>query len=141
MKMISSTRMTSMNGVTLISCVSPKSSSSLTSVKVTPMARFLPLLRSPAHQARVHAVGIARQLPARHAGRAADELQITPGYAREVIVDHDRRDGGKKADRGRQQGFGDAGRDHGEIGGLCLGDADEAVHDAPDRSEQADEGR
>jgi hypothetical protein len=37
--------------------------------------------------------------------------------------------------RGRQQGFGDAGRYDREVGGLRLRDADEAVHDAPNRAE------
>jgi len=36
---------------------------------------------------------------------------------------------------------GDAGRDHRQIGGLRLRDADEAVHDAPDGAEQPDERR
>ena len=43
--------------------------------------------------------------------------------------------------RGRQQRLGDAGRHHRQIGGVRLRDADEAVHDAPHRAEQADERR
>jgi len=35
----------------------------------------------------------------------------------------------------------DARGDHGQVRRLRPGDTDEAVHDAPDRSEQADEGR
>src|SRR5262249_38316452 len=128
MKMMSSTRMTSMKGVTLISWVSPKSSSSSTSVKMTPIA----LLRRAPHRARRDAVEVARQLTAGEAGGAVDQLQIAFGDAREVVVDDDRRNGGEQPDRRRQQRFGDAGRDHREVGGLRLRDADEAVHDAPD---------
>ena len=58
-----------------------------------------------------------------------------------MIVDHDRRDRRDEAERGRQQRFGDAGRDHREIGGMRLGNADEGIHDAPHRAEQADERR
>ena len=63
------------------------------------------------------------------------------GRARQHVVDHDRGDGGDEPERGREQRLGDPRRHHGEIGGVRLGDADEAVHDAPDRAEQADEGR
>ena len=87
------------------------------------------------------AIEIARQQPPRGARRAADQFEIAFGDAREVIVDDDGRDRGDQADRGREQRFGDAGRDHGEIGGLRFRDADKAVHDAPDRAEQSDEGR
>src|SRR5262249_29898596 len=48
--------------------------------------------------------------------------------------------GGRKPECGRQQRFGDAWRDDREVGGMRLRDADEAVHDAPDGTEQADEG-
>src|SRR5262249_20259081 len=49
--------------------------------------------------------------------------------------------GGRQSQRGREQGLGDARRHHREIGGMRFRDADEAVHDAPDRPEQADERR
>src|SRR6516164_7379499 len=39
-----------------------------------------------------------------------------------------------------QQLLGDAWRNHREVGGMRFRDADEAVHDAPDGAEQADEG-
>ena len=58
-----------------------------------------------------------------------------------MIVDHHRRDRRDEAERGRQQRLGNAGRDHGEIGRVRLGDADEGIHDAPHRAEQADERR
>ena len=58
-----------------------------------------------------------------------------------MVVDHHRRNGGDEPERGGQQRFGNAGRDHCEIGGLLFGNTDEAVHDAPNGAEQADKGR
>src|SRR6516225_4227951 len=57
-----------------------------------------------------------------------------------LIVDDDRWNGGKEADGGCEQRLGDARGDDSKVGGLRLGDADEAVHDAPDGAEQADKG-
>jgi SAM-dependent methyltransferase len=62
------------------------------------------------------------------------------GRASQYVVDHHCRDGGDQAKCRCQQGFGDAGCDHREIGGVRFGNADEAVHDAPHRAEQPDEG-
>ena len=137
MKMMSSTSMTSMNGVTLISCSSEPSSSS-------PLSRRAAMAHSAAlaqPDAALAAVEIARD-EAQHLGRGvAHQRPIAGDRACELIVDDDRGDGGEQADGGGQQRLGDAGRDHGEVGGLRLGDADEAVHDAPHRAEQADERR
>src|SRR4051794_23702007 len=115
MKMMSSTSMTSMNGVTLISCVSPNSSSSR-SLSEAPMA----LLRGARKHAAVLAIEIARQQTADRAGGAADEFEIAPRAAREVIVEDHRRDRRHQSDRGREQRFGDAGRDDSKVGGLRL---------------------
>ncbi len=59
MKMISSTSMTSMNGVTLISCASPKSSSSF-SLTDAPMLVTPASLRGARHHAAA-AIEVARQ--------------------------------------------------------------------------------
>src|ERR1700750_1146552 len=99
------------------------------------------LLRCAHVRTGMAAVEIARQQTGGDARGAAHLLEIGFGGAREVIVDDDGRDRGDEADRGRQQGFGDAGRYDREVGGLRLRDADETVHDAPDRAEQAYEGR
>src|SRR4051812_14100079 len=139
MKMINSTSITSINGVTLISWVSAKSPSSSNSLPATETA--IALLRRCAPTADMGAVEIARQQPRRHARGAIDELKIALRHPREVIVDDHRRNRRDQADRGCEQRLGDAGRDDRQIGGLCLGDADEGVHDAPDRAEQADERR
>ena len=49
---------------------------------------------------------------------AVDQLEIAFGDPREMIVDDHGRDRGDETERGRQQRFGDAGRDHREVGGL-----------------------
>ena len=72
---------------------------------------------------------------------SAEQRAIAADRAREHVVDHHRGNGGEQAERGREQRFGDAGRDHREVGGVRVRDADEAVHDAPHGAEQADEGR
>src|SRR5262245_26077071 len=142
MKMISSTSITSMNGVTLISWVSAKSPSSSNSLPAIETAIAL-LRRRTRHRAAADmgAVEIARQQPRRHARGAVDELKVTLRHPREVIVDDDRGDGGDKADGGGEQRLGDAGRHHSQIGGLRLRDADKGIHDAPHGAEQADKGR
>ena len=61
--------------------------------------------------------------------------------AREVVVGHDRRDGGHQADGRGDQRLGDAGRDGGQVGRALRADVAERVHDAPDGAEQADERR
>src|SRR5262245_30973132 len=142
MKMISSTSITSMNGVTLISWVSAKSPSSSNSLPAIETAIAL-LRRRARHRAAADmgAGEITRQQPRRSARGAVDQVEITLRHAREVGVDDDRRECGDEADRGCQQCFGDTGRDDRKIGGLRLRDADEGIHDAPDRAEQSDKGR
>src|SRR5262249_25921423 len=66
---------------------------------------------------------------------------ISTNGACKMIVDDDRWNCGKEADGGCQQRLGDTWGDDGKVGGLRLGDANEAVHDAPDGAEQADKGR
>jgi hypothetical protein len=63
------------------------------------------------------------------------------GLPRQHVVDHHRRDRRDQTERRRQQCLSDAGRHHREVGGVRVGNADEAVHDAPDRAEQTDKGR
>src|SRR5215470_1112536 len=143
MKMMSSTRMTSMNGVTLISCVSPKSSSSSTSVNVTPIhySATCALLRGAPDRSRTHTVEVARQLPTGRSGRTVDQLEIAFRDAREVIVEHDRWNCCEQTDCCCEQRLGDAGRDDRQVGRLRFRNANEAVHDAPDGAEQSDERR
>ena len=131
-----------MNGVTLISWVSAKSSSS---------SRSLPIEIAIAYSAARERALLGELTWVRSRSRdnsraaapddTADQFQVALRHPREVIVDDDRRDRRDQTDRGGEQRFGDAGRDHGEIGRLRFRDADEAVHDAPDGAEQADERR
>jgi hypothetical protein len=59
--------------------------------------------------------------------------------AGEEVVENHGRNRGEQAERGREQRLGDSGSDDREIGRMLLGNADEAVHDAPDSAEQPDE--
>ena len=64
------------------------------------------------------------------------EALVAADHAGEDVIDDHRQDGGEQADGRRQQRFCDARRYHRKIGGLGLGDADKAVHDAPDGTKQ-----
>src|SRR5882762_10358230 len=145
MKTISRTSMTSMNGVTLISWASGNSSSSSTPSKSAP-PRLSPTevptesLRPACKSAAIIAIEVARQQTGDRAGRPADEVQIRFRRPHQVVVDDHRWNRGGETDGGRQQRFRNARRDHGEICRLGFGNANEAVHDAPHRAEQADKG-
>ena len=106
MKMISRTSMTSMNGVTLMSCASAKSSSSSS---ISPSAAAIAYSAARAISRPRDAIEIARQQPPDRARAAADQFEIAFGRARKVIVDDDGRDRRDETDRGREQRFGDAG--------------------------------
>src|SRR5450756_1778715 len=130
MKMISSTSMTSIKGVTLISWLTA---------------------RSPSASSIFMAIGLARdrgaaiEIAAGHAqdeGRGvAEQATVAGNDARESVVDDAGRDRGDQAERGGEQSLGDAGRHHHEVGSLRLRDADETRHDSPHRAEQPDERR
>ena len=133
-----------MNGVTLMSCVSAKSSSSSRSESPpSEIAMTYSAARewvAPGELTWVRSRSRDNSRPAAPEARL-DQFEIAFRDPREMIVDDDGRDRRDEADRGRKQRLGDAGRDDREIGGLRLRDADEAVHDAPHGAEQADEGR
>src|SRR5436309_4327369 len=111
MKMISSTSMTSMNGVTLISCASANSSSS--SKPPSAIDAPIALLRRARMRATgrtdMGAVEVARQQPRGGAGSAAHQLEIGFGHPRKVVVDDHRRNRRDQADRGGEQRLGNAG--------------------------------
>ena len=73
--------------------------------------------------------------------KLVDAVGVAVEIARQLVVGDHRRDRGDQAERGREQRLGDARRDHRERGVLGQRDRLEAVHDAPDRAEQADERR
>ena len=60
---------------------------------------------------------------------------------RQVVVEYHRRNRSEEAGRRRDQRFGDAWRDHPEIGRSGLADALKCAHDSQDRAEQSDERR
>ena len=62
------------------------------------------------------AVEIAADEPHHLRRGIAEQARGMRSRAGQYVVDHDRGDRGDKAERGRQQGFGDAGRDDREIG-------------------------
>ncbi|RMT73182.1 hypothetical protein ALP41_102481 [Pseudomonas savastanoi pv. nerii] len=73
-------------------------------------------------------------------GRSIRNLSLVTGDgAGEHVVDHYRRNCGNQTQCRGQQGLGDTRCHDSEVGGLGLGDADEAVHDAPYRTEQTHE--
>src|SRR6202048_1225822 len=131
--------MTSMNGVTLISCVSAKSLSSSSSVSAidAPIA----LLRRARMRRTMGAIQIARQQSRRGARGAPEQLKVGFRHAREMVVDDDGRDRRGETERGGEQRFRDAGCYNGKIRRLRFRNADKAVHDTPHRAEQPDERR
>src|SRR5262249_48674384 len=116
MKMMSSTRITSMNGVTLISCWMSRSSPLERCPSRTPMAAprcalqgaYMDALSATDHQEKL------RRGVIQDGAIAADD-------ADEVIVDHDCGDCCDEPHRGRKQRFGNAGRYNREIGGVGFG--------------------
>src|SRR3954452_5867860 len=147
MKMISSTSITSMNGVTLISWASARSSS-LPRARIPNRAPMTALLRGACGAGRATAAietalktSLAADQQQQLRRGVAEQRAIRRDRTRQIIIDHDRRDGRDQPERGRQQRLGNSRRDHREVGGVGLGDADKGIHDAPHRAEQSDEGR
>src|SRR5215475_3321525 len=145
MKMISSTSITSINGVTLISCISSSVSSPWS--RRTLMTTHSSTLdggkwrRPPSGRSRHDgAIEVTADEPQDLRRGIAKPGAVACDRPREHVVNHHGRNGGRKPESGRQQRLGDARGDHRKVGGMRLRDADEAVHDAPDGAEQADEG-
>src|SRR5690554_3148482 len=134
MKTISSTRITSINGVTLISCVSARSSSPWSRRTAMGSVRRLGEPRTAA------LIEIAADDPHKFGRTVRHKRPVAADGARKGVVNHHGGNGGNKAEAGGEQCFCNARRDNREVGRLCLRNADKAVHDAPDRAEQADKG-
>src|ERR1700686_1277609 len=122
MKMMSSTRITSMNGVTLISCRTSRSSSP----EREPRRIAIASLRSARQRNHAAPVSTADHQEKLRRG-IAQQGAVATDQAREMVVDHDRRNGGDEPERGGEQGLRDAGRDHREVGGVGFGNPDEGV--------------
>src|SRR6516225_2466996 len=149
MKIMSSTSITSMNGVTLISWTS-FSASSPWSRRMTALSRVR-RLGTPCRS-----LGGGRQCGAGRRGGGAIEIAadqrehlrrcvaklraVARDQARERVIDDHCRNRGGEPERGGEQRLGNAGRDYRQIGGMRLRYPDEAVHDAPNGAEQSDEG-
>src|SRR5450759_622766 len=112
-KMMSSTRMTSMNGVTLISCWISRSSSP----EREPRRIAIVSLRSARQRSDAAPVAAAYQQKELRRG-VAQQSAVTVDHARKMVVDHDCRNGRDQPERSGQQGLCDAGRDHREIGSV-----------------------
>src|SRR5690606_22286345 len=123
MNTVSSTSITSTSGVTLISLIMPSLS--------------LPVMSaiSFASEAGLEAQILEGRAELLHLCIADLDL------AQEVVVGEHGRHGGGDADGGGDQRFADGAGDDIEAGGARGGDVGQGVHDAPDRAEQADEGR
>src|SRR6185312_1810988 len=144
MKMMSSTSITSMNGVTLISCNSSSVSSPWSRRRLTTRLSLdgcgnpAPLRRLLNGNAAVEIAAYKTQ----HARRGVGMQRTIRGRpTRKDVVHDDRWNCRHQPECGRQQRFGNAGRDNRKIRGVLFGNADEAVHDAPYGAEQADKGR
>src|SRR5689334_18855872 len=136
MKMISSTSMTSTIGVTLMSLMTPwrRWRRLPTAFPTVPL---MPMRSGPrAHSALVD---LPRQDGGKLVGEPLHPVCLLVHLGREFIIKNGRRYGRHEADRGGEQGLGDARGDHRQRGILRLGDRLEARHDAPDGAEQADE--
>src|ERR1700761_970783 len=104
MKMIRRTRITSMNGVTLISCDSAKSPSSSRSDS----AIDAPIGYSAARECALPDEETWVRSRSRDSSRpAAHQLEIAFRHPGKMIVDDDGWNRRHQAERGRQQGFGD----------------------------------
>src|SRR5215471_15289226 len=147
MKIMSSTSITSMNGVTLISWTSFSASS--------PWSRRMTALSCPHVDTPCRSLG-GRQCGTGGRGGGAIEMAtdqrehlrrciaklraVARDQARERVIDDHCRNRGGEPKRGGEQRLGNARRDYRQIGGLRLRNPDEAVHDAPNGAEQSDEG-
>src|SRR5690606_6945483 len=133
MKITSSTSITSTNGVTLISELSPPCPPRRTAA-ISAGRRARARLAADARAARAQ-VGL--ELRGEEVDRVAELAQLA-----DVVVVEDRGGNrGEQAHRRRDQRLGDAGRHDGEARAARLADLVERGDDADDGAEQADEGR
>src|SRR4051812_23854890 len=105
MKMISSTSITSTIGVTLISLITGLRRCPRLPTATPPLGPPAPT-QSPLGRF----VDLPRQDRGKFVGEALQPLRLLVHLGHELVIENRRRDGGNKADRGREQGLGDAGR-------------------------------
>src|SRR3954464_1093923 len=104
MKMISSTSITSTIGVTLISAIT-----GLRRWRRLPTAIVGVAPPAPTWSPSGRFVDLPRQDRGELVGEAFEPLCVLVHLRHELVIENRRRDGGNKADRGREQGLGDAG--------------------------------
>src|SRR5437588_4791047 len=105
MKMMSSTSITSTIGVTLISA-----STGLRRWRRLPTAIVAVAPPAPTQSPSGRFVDLPRQDRGKLVGKPFKPLRLLVHLGDELVIENRRRDGGNKADRGREQGLGDAGR-------------------------------
>src|SRR3954454_9101099 len=105
MKMISSTSITSTIGVTLISAIT-----GLRRCRRLPTATVGVAPPAPTNFPSGRFVDLPRQDRGEFVGEAFQPLCLLVHLGNKLVIENRRRDGGNKADRGREQGLGDAGR-------------------------------
>src|SRR5690606_20918403 len=141
MKMISRISITSMNGVTLISWLSTRSSSFWElELRLPAMVLLRSLGQLFPHGAGMTVVDIAADQPFDSRCSVTQEEPVTRDRTGEDVIDDDGRNSGNKADSRGKQSLGNTGRDDRKVRGLRFRNADERVHDAPDGAKQAHEG-
>src|SRR5580698_4019674 len=154
MKMMSSTSMTSTNGVTLISLMTarrrrpprPREADSITLPAMVPSPAVpSPAVPSPAQSPHPTGpspalVDLPRQDRGEFVGEPLQPLGLLVHLGGELIIENSRRNGGNEANCGCKQRFRDARRHHRQRSVLRRRDRLEAGHDAGHGAEQADEG-
>src|SRR3984957_18686718 len=143
MKTMSSTSMTSTNGVTLISLMTarrrrpclPLDADAITLPAIVPS----PAVPSPAVPSPA-LVDLPRQDRGEFVGEPLQPLGLLVHLRGELIIENSRRNGGNEANCGCKQRLRDARRHHRQRGVLRRRDRLEAGHDAGHGAEQADEG-
>src|SRR5690348_5176062 len=142
MKIMRSTSITSMNGVTLISCSSRSASSPWSRRALTDLLRRRGGASSVGRPTfKDAAIEVATDEANDRGGGVAVKGTVASAPARIEVVHDNCRNRRYEAESGRQQSLGDAGRNDRQIGRVLLGNTNEAVHDAPYRTEQSDKWR
>src|ERR1700724_2354783 len=147
-KTMSSTSMTSTNGVTLISLMTarprrpclPLDADAITLPAIVPSPAIpSPEVPSPAIPSPA-LVDLPRQDRGEFVGEPLQALGLLVHLGGELIIENSRRNGGNEANCGCKQRFRDARRHHRQRGILRRRDRLEAGHDAGHGAEQPDEG-
>src|SRR6516164_1454613 len=133
MKTISSTNMTSTNGVTLISLMTGRRRR-----RPFPPDEAIPILPAAISSPHPAFVDLSGQDCREFVSKAFQPLRLPVHLTAEFIIENRRRDGGNEANCGGEQRLRDARSDHRERGILRRRDRLEARHDTRHSAEQPD---